>query len=79
MFYVQQSDIKEDFRKLRKLVVDKGWLNPKPWFYVLQFAHIVALDVAAVLLLCYFGVSWLTTLVSLLMVTTAQVCTSNDR
>uniref|UniRef100_A0A0B6ZNJ4 Cytochrome b5 heme-binding domain-containing protein n=1 Tax=Arion vulgaris TaxID=1028688 RepID=A0A0B6ZNJ4_9EUPU len=66
------SELKEDFRKLRQIVVENGWLNPEPWFYVLHFAQILALEASAVLVLLYFGVSWCTVLVAMVIMTTCQ-------
>ncbi|BFZ22004.1 hypothetical protein BsWGS_25043 [Bradybaena similaris] len=66
------SDIKEDFHKLRQLVEERGWLRPEPWFYVWHFLHVVLLELLAVLLLSYCGVTWSTTLIAMVMLTIAQ-------
>ncbi|CAL1543824.1 unnamed protein product [Lymnaea stagnalis] len=69
---VPVKEIKEEFRQLRKLVVEKGWMKPEPLFYIVHFLQIVFLEAAAVWFLWYFGTSWYMILTTMLILTTAQ-------
>ncbi|KAH9523260.1 Acyl-CoA [Bulinus truncatus] len=67
-----QTSLKEDFRNLRRLVEDNGWLKPDPWFYALHFLHVVLLEAAAVSLLWYFGTDWTIVLLALCLMVISQ-------
>ncbi|NWW36793.1 FADS1 desaturase, partial [Panurus biarmicus] len=63
----------KDFRELRATVERMGLLEPNQLFFFLLLAHIVLLDIAAWLILFYFGTSLLPFVFSLLLLTISQV------
>lgn len=71
--YSSQSNLKEDFRDLREMVVKSGWLKSDPWFYLFHFVHIIGLEVLAWCLLWYFGTQWYIVLAAILILATVQV------
>ncbi|BFZ22003.1 hypothetical protein BsWGS_25042 [Bradybaena similaris] len=66
------SEVTEDFRKLRQLVEERGWLRTQSWFHVWHFLQVVLLEVLAVTLLWYCGVTWTTTVIAIVLLTISQ-------
>lgn len=63
----------KDFRELRATVERMGLLEPNQLFFFLLLGHILLLDIAAWLILFYFGTSLLPFVFSLLVLTISQV------
>lgn len=63
----------KDFRELRATVERMGLLEPNQLFFLLLLGHILLLDIAAWLILFYFGTSLLPFVFSLLVLTISQV------
>jgi fatty acid desaturase 2 (delta-6 desaturase) len=61
-----------EFRELRKFVENNELLKPKPLFFILQFAHIITLEMIAYFILRWYGVGWLSYCIAALILTTAQ-------
>ncbi|XP_076440106.1 acyl-CoA Delta-4 desaturase-like [Babylonia areolata] len=66
------STLQEDFRQLRELVEQKGWLKPNPVFFTLHLAHIFLLEGLAVATFWYWGTGWLPWLAAVLLYASAQ-------
>ncbi|XP_039922336.1 acyl-CoA (8-3)-desaturase isoform X1 [Hirundo rustica] len=62
----------EDFRELRATVERMGLLQPNHAFFILYLCHILALDVAAWLIIWYFGASLVPFLLSAMLLGTVQ-------
>lgn len=62
-----------DFRELRSTVEKMGLMKPKIFFFSALLFHILVLDVASWLVLMHFGTSLLPFVVSLILLTIAQV------
>ncbi|GFN91982.1 fatty acid desaturase 2 [Plakobranchus ocellatus] len=67
-----ESELQADFRRLRELVEKNGWMEPEWFFYVWNFVHVIALEVAAVWVLYYFGTGIIPILTSMVLLATSQ-------
>lgn len=68
-----QKKLVEDFRELRATVEKMGLLQPNHAFFILYLCHILVLDVAAWLVIWYFGASLVPFLFSAVLLGTVQV------
>lgn len=68
-----QKKLVEDFRELRATVEKMGLLQPNHVFFILCLCHILVLDVAAWLIIWYFGASLVPFLLSAVLLGTVQV------
>lgn len=68
----KDTEMAEDFRKLKETAEKMGLFNPSYTFFTLILLHVILLDVAAYLTLYYFGTGWIPYLVSLLLISTCQ-------
>lgn len=68
-----QKKLVEDFRELRATVERMGLLQPNHAFFILYLCHILVLDVAAWLIIWYFGASLVPFLFSAVLLGTVQV------
>ncbi|KAF6028047.1 hypothetical protein EB796_013634 [Bugula neritina] len=66
------TDVKEDFEKLRQTAEKMGLFNSSYVFFALVLLQIFALEVGSYLVLSYYGVNWLTWIVSVFLAATAQ-------
>lgn len=67
------SPLLNSYRKLRVKYVNEGYFNSRPYFYIWNFTHILALEALAVAVAWYFGAaSWIGFLLAGVLVTTAQ-------
>ncbi|CAC5371548.1 FADS2 [Mytilus coruscus] len=66
------TELKSDFRELRKHVEDSGLLKTKPWFYALHLAHIILLEIFAYCLVSYYGGGLYTFIAAAIILATAQ-------
>lgn len=62
----------EDFRKLRLQLEKEGYFRANYWFYIWNFAHIVALEGLSVWILYMFGTGWLPYILAGISIATAQ-------
>uniref|UniRef100_A0A8D2QE10 Fatty acid desaturase 1 n=1 Tax=Zonotrichia albicollis TaxID=44394 RepID=A0A8D2QE10_ZONAL len=67
-----QKKLVEDFRELRATVERMGLLQPNHIFFILYLCHILMLDVAAWLIIWYFGASLVPFLFSAVLLGTVQ-------
>ncbi|XP_019850246.1 PREDICTED: fatty acid desaturase 2-like [Amphimedon queenslandica] len=51
-------EINKDFLKLRQELIEKGFFNVKPMYFILLFLHIVVLEILAFVILWKFGNGW---------------------
>lgn len=70
-----QSELKADFRNLRKHVEENGLLKVNPWFYILHLSHIILLEVLAYCVVWYLDGSLSSFLIASCLWTIAQVHT----
>ncbi|RUS91183.1 hypothetical protein EGW08_001096 [Elysia chlorotica] len=70
--FVSQSGLQRDFRELRELVERRGWMDSPKLFFILSFLQCILLEVAAVVVLSYGGVSVYTLVLSMLLLATSQ-------
>lgn len=68
-----QKKLVEDFRELRATVEKMGLLQPNHVFFILCLCHILVLDVAAWLIIWYYGASLVPFLFSAVLLGTVQV------
>lgn len=69
----KQPAIIQDFFKLRKELVAKGFFNPNWFFYIAHFLSIVAFEALGVFVLWYFGgTTWIPWLTAAMLVAIAQ-------
>ncbi|NWX16442.1 FADS2 desaturase, partial [Aegotheles bennettii] len=68
----KNSQLVEDFRTLRKTAEDMNLFRANPLFFSLYLGHIIAMEVAAWLMVSYFGTGWITTLLLACLLTTSQ-------
>ncbi|XP_063412479.1 acyl-CoA 6-desaturase-like [Mytilus trossulus] len=66
------TELKSDFRELRKHVEDSGMLKTQPWFYALHLAHIILLEVFAYCLVSYYGGGLYTFIAAAIILAVAQ-------
>lgn len=53
-YFQNETEIKKDFRKLRKYVEESGLMKVNPLFYVFHLLHILALEVLAYLVVWHW-------------------------
>ena len=66
------TELKKDFRDLRKHVETTGLLKTNPWFFVLHLAHIILLEVLAYCVVSYYGGGLYAFVAASLILATAQ-------
>ncbi|XP_058264237.1 fatty acid desaturase 2-like [Hemibagrus wyckioides] len=62
----------KDFQSLRKQLEEQGLFRTRPLFYILYIGHILLLEVLPLVLLWQFGNGWIVTILSAVMLATAQ-------
>lgn len=72
-YFQNETEIKKDFRKLRKYVEESGLMKVNPVFYVLYLLHILALEVLAYLVVWHWEGSMAAFFVAAVLLATAQV------
>nr|WMZ00125.1 fatty acid desaturase 2 [Plecoglossus altivelis] len=68
----KSAAIVQDFRNLREHAEKEGLFQAKPLFFCLHLGHILLLEALALLLLWTYGTSWTSTVLCIIMLTTAQ-------
>ncbi|KAK3083286.1 hypothetical protein FSP39_018599 [Pinctada imbricata] len=68
----RETEIKKDFRELRKHVEDSGWMKVNPGFFSFHLAHIIALEILAYFLISYMGGGMSSFLLGAIILATAQ-------
>lgn len=72
-YFQNETEIKKDFRKLRKYVEESGLMKVNPVFYVLHLLHILALEVLAYLVVWHWEGSMAAFFVAAVLLATSQV------
>lgn len=72
-YFQNETEIKKDFRKLRKYVEESGLMKVNPVFYVLHLLHILALEVLAYLVVWHWEGGMAAFFVAAVLLATAQV------
>ncbi|XP_047676034.1 acyl-CoA Delta-4 desaturase-like isoform X2 [Tachysurus fulvidraco] len=62
----------KDFQALRKQLEEQGLFRTRPLFYILYIGHILLLEALPLVLLWQFGNGWIVTILSAVMLATAQ-------
>lgn len=68
----EDTEIKQDLRKLKEVAVKMGLFEASYTFYMITLLCIILLDIAAYLVMYYFGAGWIPFLVSLACISTCQ-------
>lgn len=71
--FSSQAALVKDFQALRKQLEEQGLFRTRPLFYILYIGHILLLEVLPLVLLWQFGNGWIVTILSAVMLATAQV------
>ena len=57
----------------------QGLFQPSYTFFTIILLHVILLDIAAYLIMYYFGTGWIQFLISLVLISTAQVGSGTDK
>ncbi|KAH0621061.1 hypothetical protein JD844_022075 [Phrynosoma platyrhinos] len=68
-----QAQLVEDFRALRKTAEDMNLFKASPTFFFLYLGHILVMEALAWLIISYYGTSWSTTFILVIILATSQV------
>lgn len=63
----------EDFRALRQQLEAQGFFRTNALFFILYLGHILLLEALPLVLLWHFGNGWMITILSAVLLATAQV------
>nr|WAY16338.1 front-end fatty acid desaturase group B [Spirobranchus lamarcki] len=68
----EKTEVERDFEELRQIAINNGWFKINPLFYILHLGHIIALELLAAYILCYWGQGWLPYTLAAVILATAQ-------
>ncbi|XP_042322819.1 acyl-CoA 6-desaturase-like isoform X3 [Sceloporus undulatus] len=68
----KNAQLVEDFRALRKTAEDMNLFKASPTFFSLCLGHILVLETLAWLMVSYYGTSWITTFILIIILATSQ-------